>query len=53
MATVTIGLLAWEPPYAVGAALKDKKKIKIIFTAWTSYLAILTVEILSYFYIGW
>ena len=25
MATVPIGLLAWEPPYAVSAALKDNK----------------------------
>ena len=27
-ATVPTGLLAWEPPYATGAALKDKKKKK-------------------------
>ena len=27
-ATVPIGLLAWEPPYASSAALKDKKKKK-------------------------
>ena len=26
VATVPIGPLAWEPPYAVGAALKDKKE---------------------------
>ena len=24
--TAPIGPLAWEPPYAMGAALKDKKK---------------------------
>ena len=28
VATVLIGPLAWEPPYAVGAALKDKKTKK-------------------------
>ena len=27
-ATVPIGPLAWEPPYAEGAALKSKKKRK-------------------------
>ena len=27
-ATAPIGLLSWEPPYAVGAALKRKKKKK-------------------------
>ena len=27
-ATAPIGLLAWEPPYAVGAALKKKKTEK-------------------------
>ena len=26
VATVPIGPLAWEPPYATGAALKDKNK---------------------------
>ena len=29
-ATALIGPLAWEPPYAVGAALKKKKKEKKI-----------------------
>ena len=28
-ATAPTGPLAWEPPYASGAALKSKKKIKI------------------------
>ena len=29
VATAPIGLLAWEPPYTMGAALeKDKNKIK-------------------------
>ena len=28
MATAPIGLLAWEPPYAVGMALKKPKKKK-------------------------
>ena len=27
-ATVSIGPLAWEPPYATGAALKDRKTKK-------------------------
>ena len=27
-ATAQIGSLAWEPPYAAGAALKDQKKKK-------------------------
>ena len=27
-ATVPIGPLAWEPPYATGVALKDKKQKK-------------------------
>ena len=28
VATVPIGTLAWEPPYAAAVALKDKKKNK-------------------------
>ena len=30
-ATAPIGPLAWEPPYALGAALKDKKTKKNVF----------------------
>ena len=30
VATVSTGPLAWEPPYAVGVALKDKKTKKKI-----------------------
>ena len=29
VATALIGPLAWDPPYAVGAAIKGKKKKKI------------------------
>ena len=37
MATVLIGPLAWETPYAMGVALKDKKtKKKKKFEYWTS-----------------
>ena len=32
-ATAPIGPLAWEPPYALGAALKDKKTKKM-FLKW-------------------
>ena len=32
VATTLIGLLAWEPPYAAGAALKRQKIFKISFT---------------------
>ena len=32
VAIVPIGPLAWEPPYAMGAAQKDKKKKK-----WVKY----------------
>ena len=30
-ATAPIQPLAWEPPYAMGAALKKKKKLKIFY----------------------
>ena len=29
IATALIGPLAWEPPYAVGAALKKKKRLRM------------------------
>ena len=41
VAVTRIQPLAWEPPYAMGAALKktkDKKKKKITFSLWTSPL---------------
>ena len=30
-ATALVGPLAWEPPYAVGAALKPKKKKESLY----------------------
>jgi len=30
MATALIGPLAWEPPHAMGAALKRQKKKKVV-----------------------
>ena len=37
-ATAPTGLLAWEPPYATGAALKKQKKIILLF--WLSLIEI-------------